>query len=85
MLAQGLGLKVSFLWFQRLESNGRQLQKSNASLQERQLEKLKARGNLGSNQAKSGLMQCPPARGITLPLAVEQVVGYDQVHPLASA
>ncbi len=33
MLAQGLGLKVSFLWFQRLESNGRELQKSNASLE----------------------------------------------------
>ncbi len=33
MLAQGLGLKISFLWFQCLKPNGGGLQKSNASLQ----------------------------------------------------
>jgi hypothetical protein len=32
MLAQGFGLKISFLWFQCLKSNGHELQKSNASL-----------------------------------------------------
>ena len=32
MLSQGLRLKISILWFQRLKSNGHELQKSNASL-----------------------------------------------------
>ena len=42
MIAKSLGFKISFLWFQCLKANRHELQKSNASLQERQFEKLKA-------------------------------------------
>ena len=37
MVPNGLGLEISFLWFQGLKSNRRKLQKSNASLQLRLL------------------------------------------------
>ena len=43
MLAQSVGLKISFIWFQALKRDGHELQKSNASLRERHFEKLKAR------------------------------------------
>ena len=46
MLSQSLGLKINFLWFQCLKHYGAAWQKGNASMQERQLEKLKARRRL---------------------------------------
>ena len=48
VLAQSLGLKIGFLWFQCLKGYGCDLQKSNETLRERQFEKLKAqRGFVG--------------------------------------